>query len=438
MKCYAAASMRYGAAVLGWIALVSACSESDTSGQRTDAGSGGTPATGGVPTATGGGPATGGARSSGGLGGTGTGGLATGSGGTGTGGVSAVPDGGPGSDPDSGSPADWLSVVELARGSGRIVEKVAYASGSLRVFGQICRPDDGARHPVILVNHGGFAGLAGESFTGDLEAGSFCLNGAKLGYVIAESSYRGEDGSDGDIEVCLGEVDDVIALLDVVRRQPYADGDRVGAFGGSHGGCITTALAIREPSLRAAVDLCGPSDLYTLTDWWHEQLDQNEPAPFCAPVFGVSPCTAVHEALVGVVEGAIGGPPSAATEAAYRARSPMFRLNELAVPMLFIQGADDYFVNLEQACKKREALTAAGKPPLAWHLDPFLVPRASTSICGGGFRTDAVPDVNNTAAWSGDGPYLFVYESQGHAMTGAANTQAATIALRFLFAHLNQ
>jgi dipeptidyl aminopeptidase/acylaminoacyl peptidase len=316
------------------------------------------------------------------------------------------------------------------------VEKVTYSSDGLSVQGQICRPDDAVPHALIMVNHGGFEGNGNETFTGNLEAESFCLNGARLGFVIAESSYRGEDDSEGDVEVCLGEVDDVVAMLDVMRREPYVDPDRVGAFGGSHGGCITTSLALREPTLRAAVDFFGPSDFSALTTWWHEQLDQDEPAPFCAPVLGTSPCTIVHQTLVGVLEGATGGPPSASTEAAYRTRSPIHRMGELKVPMAFFQGTDDYLVNLEQTCKKRAALTAAGKTPLSWYLDGAMTPRSPSGVCGGDFRTDPVPDTASMAAWSGDGPYVFIYEGQGHAITGAANTQATTIALRFLFAHL--
>jgi alpha/beta superfamily hydrolase len=432
--------MRLAVSSVVLLLLGAGCSETPGSMGPDAGGSGAAGASGGASSSGG----SGGARSTGGRPGGGGGGAVTASGGTASGGLSSSGgsaatggsrDSGAGEGPD-GAPPTWLSRTVAGRGSGKIVEKVTYASDGLRIEGQVCRPDDDAPHALIMVNHGGFEGNGDEAFTGNLDADSFCLNGARLGFVIAESSYRGEDGSEGNVEVCLGEVNDVAAMLEILRHEPYVDPSRVGAFGGSHGGCITTSLAIREPTLRAAVDFCGPSDLSVLTRWWHDQLDQNEPAPYCAPVLGTSPCTVVHQTLIGVAEGATGGPVSPSTEAAYRARSPVHRLGELKVPMAFFQGTDDYLVNVDQVCKKREALTAAGAPPLAWYLDGSLTPRSPAAVCGGNFRTNPVPDTASTAAWSGDGPYLFVYEGQGHALTGAANTQATTIALRFLFAHL--
>jgi dienelactone hydrolase len=331
----------------------------------------------------------------------------------------------------------WLSDTTVAEGQGIVIEKVTYASGSLRVLGQVCRPDDTARHALVMVNHGGFSGNT-DVFAGNLSApDSFCINAARDGFVVGESSYRGEDGSDGRVEVCLGEVDDVVAMLAVLRGMPYVDPARVAAFGGSHGGCITTQLALRDPTLRAAVDFFGPGDLAPLDAWWHDQLAQGEPAPFCASLDGgPSPCIAVHESLIGTVETAAGGPPSSATTAAYDARSPAPRLGSLTVPMAFFQGTDDALIAVGQVCEKRSALTAAGHAPLAWYLDTSLSPASPSTVCGGGFRTDPVPSTASATPWAGPGPYLFVYQGQGHGFTGAASNQANAIALQFLVAHL--
>ena len=53
------------------------------------------------------------------------------------------------------------------------------------------------------------------------------------------SEYRGEGGSEGRKEVCLGEVDDVLQMLAIADVQPYVKPDRVLMWGGSHGGCVT-------------------------------------------------------------------------------------------------------------------------------------------------------------------------------------------------------
>jgi hypothetical protein len=94
-----------------------------------------------------------------------------------------------------------------------------------------------------------------------------CLDWAKRGWVFATSAYRGESiniastdtafpagswPSDGNIELCMGEVTDVMALTDLVMN--HASAVALGAaghtvspnvsgkmfmYGYSHGGCIT-------------------------------------------------------------------------------------------------------------------------------------------------------------------------------------------------------
>ena len=108
---------------------------------------------------------------------------------------------------------------------------------------------------MLISNHGGFAGLPDWD-----DPKGFCALAAKAGWVMAESSYRGEDGSDGEIEVCLGEVDDVLAMLEVVRSQSYADPDRIAMLGVSHGGCVTSRAVERGADVDVAAEIAGPAD----------------------------------------------------------------------------------------------------------------------------------------------------------------------------------
>ena len=97
----------------------------------------------------------------------------------------------------SPSPAPGASFTEtstISRANGVIVERVAYLSGDLRIGGEVCRPDDNARHPVVLWNHGGFEGI------GSVDR-DFCQRSARAGYVAGLSQYRGEGGSAGMIEL---------------------------------------------------------------------------------------------------------------------------------------------------------------------------------------------------------------------------------------------
>ncbi len=327
---------------------------------------------------------------------------------------------GDGDDDGGGTPSVWLEQQELGRADGVIREKVAYRSGTLKIYAEICRPDDATQHPVVLWNHGGFAGL----FDGDRRA---CQEIAKAGFVFAASYYRGEGGSEGQLEACRGEVDDVSALMDAVRQQTYANSARVGAIGASHGGCVTLQLAIRRPELRAAADFFGPADWAELYNWWTTQMATGEPR--CAEI-GRTDCQTIHADLARQLREALGGTPQQVPQA-YADRSPVHRLAQLTVPTLILHGMDDIVIPYEQACEKREALTNAGKAPAAWFLDTSLHEQTDRTACDGGFRKASV-------ALSAVERYAFVlYEGQGHEFdSDAARDHAITLAVAFALTHL--
>jgi dienelactone hydrolase len=331
------------------------------------------------------------------------------------GGLDAGVDGGP----------QWISVQVLEQDAGYEIDWVSYASDGLQVNGQLCRPTDAGPYPVIVRNHGGFAGL-----TTSVQD-SFCRGAAQNGYVVLDASYRGEDGSQGQVEVCLGEVDDVEAMVEVARNQPYVDLNRFAAFGGSHGGCITLRLIERDNRFKAAVDLFGPTDLAPLFDFWESELDAGEPFP--CPTDQAPTCTAVHQSLISTVVTATGGTPAQVPQA-YAARSAVLALGGTTVPLLILHGTDDYLVDLPQTCEARAAFADAGAAPLAWYLDAQLQP-ASSPLCGGGFIIDAgVPA--QVADWSASNRYLLIYQGQGHGFTGDGGVLASYQALTFLLSRL--
>jgi len=341
-------------------------------------------------------------------------------------------------DPDAARPSDFLEVTALMRAGSVRVDKVRYLSDGLRVFGIICRPVDGVKRPVLVVNHGGLEGIAAS----ELQDGGMCVTAARNGYVVIEAGYRGEplfpgtttDMSEGNIEFCLGEVNDVQNLMHIVRNQPYADAERFAAFGASHGGCITQQLVVRDPTLRAAVDFFGPSDLSVQRDWWQTQLSDGETAAICPDP---ATCESVHNTLLAVAAQVTGGTPSSQPDA-YAARSPNRRLDILSVPMLFIHGTDDYVVNVEQTCLKRATLTAAGLAPAAWHLMDDLSPSNPPDVCQGGFNTTPAPDPTTTDPWSEQRAIVLIYRGQGHDFSpnSLATQHAGAMAASFLAAHL--
>jgi alpha/beta superfamily hydrolase len=310
--------------------------------------------------------------------------------------------------------SSFVSFEETAR-DGVLVDDVAYRSGALVIHAIVCRPANTNAAPLVMLNHGGFMGI--DPLTRDQ-----CTGFAKLGIVAGVSSYRGEDGSEGNVEVCLGEVDDVAALEEILRAQTWVNPNRVATVGSSHGACVTTMLALRDSTLRAAVDFFGPADVASAYGFWQLQLAENE--PFCASTSQqVSTCSSLHQYLVSTVTKSLGGTPTQAPNA-YDARSPGQALSKLSVPIMIFQGTADYAIDLSQGCVKRATLN-----PRAFYLDASLAV-ASSSACGGGFETAPLPSTFPEKA------YLFIYEGQGHGFTGAAYDSAGKLAFEFLLSRL--
>src|SRR5262249_2193540 len=134
------------------------------------------------------------------------------------------------------------------------------------IFGQVCRPVGPGPFALVVVNHGGASGLATEW------NGGTCASVARAGYVQVESSYRGEDGSDGPIEGCAGAGDDVLGMLQIARGLPFVDGRRIAMWGPSHGGCITLRALEKGAKVTVAADVFGITNMTAEYDFWRTEL----------------------------------------------------------------------------------------------------------------------------------------------------------------------
>jgi len=234
------------------------------------------------------------------------------------------------------SRADWLSVETTREFSDVVIEKVTYKSGELTIVGQICRPAGDGPHPVLIANHGGFGGLPDWD-----DPNGFCVVAAKAGWALAESSYRGEDGSGGQVEVCLGEVDDVLTMLDVVRAQSYADPQRIAMLGVSHGGCITSKAVERGADIDLAIVIAGPTDWNSLMPALKRSARDESMTPALRRV---------NQTLVSTVEVAVGGTSERYPER-YAKRSPdAEKIAQWDKPLLIMHGSDDTIVPVQQSC----------------------------------------------------------------------------------------
>jgi dipeptidyl aminopeptidase/acylaminoacyl peptidase len=162
---------------------------------------------------------------------------------------------------------------------------LSYPSGDLRVTGWLfVEPGDDEPRPLLIFNHGGVGGVGNGTR-------QLCRWYAKNGFVVFAPSYRGEDDSEGTIEVAVGEVDDVVAAIRELQKNPLVDPDRLLLAGTSHGALISLKAACRPElcaSLKGVVAGYGVTEIYT----WYQYLVDNDfdvSDPLSKRIYGEGP-----------------------------------------------------------------------------------------------------------------------------------------------------
>ena len=137
------------------------------------------------------------------------------------------------------------------------MQSITYLSDGLKVRGIIASPAGPGPFPAIIFNRGGnreLGGLTPDSFA------QFTAMFVQAGYVVAGSDYRGNGGGEGHEEFGGADVDDVMALIPLLRHEPKVDATRIGMYGSSRGGLMTYEALARIATLKAAVVESGLSD----------------------------------------------------------------------------------------------------------------------------------------------------------------------------------
>jgi len=256
------------------------------------------------------------------------------------------------------------------------LHKIAYGSDGLRIEGHVAVPLGPGPHPIVLLNHGGFDGLA-QMYRDEM------LEHAADGFAVFASSYRGEDTSDGEVEYCSGEVTDVLNLLAVADAWDDVDTSRVFAGGFSHGACITLLLTMATDRLLGAVGMGSPGDVDALIQWHHDQG---------------------NHAFAEEWEGYVGedGP----------SMSPLGQ--DLVAPILLLHGVEDPTVPLNQACD----LLADHRSD--WPTGSYRVAEEGTPVVGA--AEDCQGELSGGHPWTDpaleDGLVLVTFEGVGHSPDG--------------------
>jgi dipeptidyl aminopeptidase/acylaminoacyl peptidase len=168
---------------------------------------------------------------------------------------------------------------------------------------------------------------------------------ANRGYGVLQVNYRGSAGFGkkflhaGDREWAGKMHDDLLDAVAWTIKEGTADPKRVAIFGGSYGGYAALVGATFTPDTFAcAVSVVGPSNLVTLLKsippYWEPQRK-------------------LFALRVGDVE---------TEEAFLKARSPLFKADQIKAPLLIAQGARDPRVKQAESEQMVAAMRKANKP----------------------------------------------------------------------------
>ncbi len=230
---------------------------------------------------------------------------------------------------------------QLAEYELSAMEPFAFTSrDGLEVHGYLTFPPDGREAlATVLFVHGG--PWARDSWGYDSTAQWL----ANRGYLCVQVNFRGSTGygkeflNAGDKQWGARMHDDLIDAVGHVVDQGYADPARVAIYGGSYGGYSALAGATFTPDVFAcAVDVVGPSNLLTLLEtippYWVPLLNQ-----FIRRV----------------------GDPETEADLLWE-RSPLSKVDQIRIPMLIAQGANDPRVKQSESEQIVAAMEERGIP----------------------------------------------------------------------------
>lgn len=117
---------------------------------------------------------------------------------------------------------------------------ISYPSDGLRITGVLNIPAGEGTFPVVIMNHGFYPRSDYSSGDGSQRAAEYL---AQRGFITISSDYRTWGGSDFGVSFFhTGLVTDVMNLLASLDSIPQADTTRIGMWGHSMGGGITTKI----------------------------------------------------------------------------------------------------------------------------------------------------------------------------------------------------
>ncbi len=193
----------------------------------------------------------------------------------------------------------------ISRIGARDWERFEIERGGFSIESWLLKPvdfDSNRRYPVVLMIHGGPNGFFGYRFIPNQQLL------ANQGYLVVLPNPRGSTsyGREFSVQV-LGDRGgedylDLMAVIDEVASRPYVDADRIGIYGYSYGGFMTSWMIGQTDRFKACV--CGApsvdlkSQFGTSDIGWHYDSTQYRAQPHENPQWfrDHSPLTYAHRA----------------------------------------------------------------------------------------------------------------------------------------------
>ncbi|CAN5657122.1 S9 family peptidase [soil metagenome] len=198
-------------------------------------------------------------------------------------------------------------------------------------------PPDQGPLPMIVLVHGGPTGISGYDFPNIRSMGWAHLL-AERGYLCFFPNYRGSMGFGTEFaelnnrDLGGGDLEDVLLGIDYCIEQGWANADRLGIGGWSYGGYLTPWAITQTPRFKAAVS--GAS----ITNW--------------TSFHGVSTIQGFDETFNQT------DPYNA--DGFYTFRSPVYNLDTVQTPTLFLHGEQDPVCPVGQAYEMWRGLKERG------------------------------------------------------------------------------
>lgn len=215
---------------------------------------------------------------------------------------------------------ELINETQAGTREGVSISKWTYTSDKLLVKGELYLPPGKEKLPLVVFNHDGISGISKEHRYSSVRL-------AQAGFVVFSPSYRGEDGSQGLVEIAKGEVDDALNALPILKKLARVDADKIAFVGASHGALISVLAASRNNEIKAVVAAYGVMDIHR----WYAYLKR-------VGKLGKDEITLRTY-----------GPGPTKRPQSFALRNAIAVASKIECPVLILQGAKDDIVPEEQA-----------------------------------------------------------------------------------------